>query len=829
MAKKKSNRRRPAKKAKKKKAARKAGFLSVLLFWPYHLVAYIVRGWPTLLRKPAKLCGFGMALGFIFALIGGVFYGLRSTPYDLAEVRAMPERTTVLDRTGKEIARLHGENRKIVPLSQVAPVFQDALLAREDSRFRSHFGVDPKGVARSIFQNIKRRSMAQGSSTITMQLARNTFNLQNPQLVKMKAKPALIELDRKFLEIMVSFRIEARYSKDEILEAYVNRIFWGHSYRGVEAASQNYFGKSAASLSLSEAAMLAGIIRGPNAFTPHRNPEGAKRERDSTLDSMVREKFLTEEKAAAAKLEPLRIKKTPDVTAGWSLDIIRRELDEILTRENIKRGGLTITTTLDNTLQTIAEDALEENLRRIESRPGYRHPTRSSWQRNPNGNPNYLQGAVVMLDTSTGAVRTIIGGRSVAESSYDRAQWSARSTGSLYKPFVYLAAYEQGMLPDTWVDDTPVRSGEVSGAAAGWPANSDGKYSTNLPSGLGLIRSRNASTVRVGAYAGVDSVIDMARSAGLLRKANRDATVFLGTAPASPWELATAYTTFPNRGSRVVPHLIDKIQDSSGAVLYQTRPLKQIVAKPEAASLVHNLLREVTTNGTAASLRSSYGYTLPAAGKTGTTNDYQDAWYAGYTSSLTTCVWVGLDQPDTIIDRGYGGTLALPIWASIYKKAASLREASGKARYPADDLDPGLIYARTTLCRRSAKHVTPGCRAAGTAYQDLVPEGLVPATNDYCTVHPLRAIPVPQSQVSPPPPAAPRRALPIPQRQQVPAQVGRVPVQRALPVEEKKEEEEPFLSRLPHALPVPDYIDEDYSDEGPAPEPVPPLRALPAE
>jgi len=727
----------------------------------------------------------------------------------------MPERTTVLDRTGKEIARLHGENRKIVPLSQVAPVFQDALLAREDSRFRTHFGVDPMGVARSILENIKRRSLAQGSSTITMQLARNTFNLQNPDLIKMKAKPALIELDRKFLEIAVSFRIEARYSKDEILEAYVNRIFWGHSYRGVEAAAQNYFGKSSADLTLSEAAMLAGIIRGPNAFTPHRNPEGAKRERDSTLDSMVRENFLSQEEAEAAKREVLRIKTTPSVTNGWSLDIIRRELDEILSRENIKRGGLTITTTLDSTLQTIAESAMEEQLRRVESRPGYNHPTRASWQRNPTEKPNYLQGAVVMLDTQTGAVRTVIGGRNVAESSYDRAQWSARSTGSLYKPFVYLAAYEKGMLPDTWVDDTPLRAGEVAGASAGWPANADGKYSTNLSTKIGLILSRNAATVRVGAYAGIDTVIDTARAAGLLRKANKDPTVFLGTAPASPWELATAYTTFPNRGSRVIPYLIDQIQDSTGKVVYQTRPLKQIVSRSEPAGLINNLLREVTTNGTAASLRHTYGYNLPAAGKTGTTNDYRDAWYAGYTSSLTTCVWVGLDTPATIVDRGYGGSLALPIWAAIYKKAASLRDTSGNPRYPANDLDPGLIYARATLCRLSGKRVTAGCQSAGTAYQDLVPEGLVPANNDYCTVHPLRAMPAPQTQSARRPQRAPQH---IPQRQTLPSQ----PTLRALPIETPS-------SQLPSALPVPDYIDEDYGAEGPAPQPAQPLRALPVE
>lgn len=761
MAKKKQNRRKPASKSKKKpKKSPRVGFFGWLFFWPYHLIARIVAGWPALIRKPVKLAAVGAAAGFFVFLGMAIFYFSRALPYDLEEVRKMPERTTVLDRTGKKIARLHGQNRTIVPLSEIAPEFEDALLAREDSRFRRHFGVDPMGVARSVVENIKRRSLAQGSSTLTMQLARNTFNLQNPALVKAKAPAALVELDRKFLEIAVTFRIEGKYSKDDILEAYVNRIFWGHSYRGIEAASQNYFGKSAKEISLSESAMLAGIIRGPNAFTPHRNPEGAKRERDTTLDSMVREKFLSKEAAERAKQEPLLIKKTAEVKTGWSLNIIQQELNEILARRNLKQGGLVVTTTLDSVLQDISETAVESQLRRIESRPGYSHRTRASWQRNGSGDPDYLQAALVILDTESGAVRTIIGGRDVSESSYNRAQWSSRSAGSLFKPFVYLSAYEQGMFPETWVADTPLKAGEIPGAAAGWPANSSGKYYQNLRTGDGLILSHNASTVRVGHFAGMSNVVDTAKAAGLLKEHRANPTLYLGNSPASPWQLATAYTTFPNQGNRVVPYLIDKIEDADGKVLYQSSPLKAIVSRPETAGLVNNLLREVTASGTARSLRNTYGYSLPAAGKTGTTKGFQDAWYAGYTSSLTACVWVGLDAPTTIIDGGYGGSLALPIWAEVYRRAASLRNIDGSARYPAGSLEPNLNYSRARLCRHSAKRVTPGCEAAGTAYQDLVPEALLPATNDYCTTHPLRALQAPRPQE--PVLVRPQRALPVP-------------------------------------------------------------------
>ena len=329
------------------------------------------------------------------------------------------------------------------------------------------------------------------------------------------------------------------------------------------------------------------------------------------------------------------------------------------------------------------------------------------------------------------------------------------------------------MFPETWVADTPLREGEIPGAAAGWPANSDGKYYENIRSGDGLVLSHNASTVRVGNFAGMDNVIDTAKAAGLLKEHSKNPSLYLGNSPASPWQIATAYTTFPNKGNRVVPYLIEKIADTEGNILYETSPLKAIVSRPETAGLVNNLLREVTSSGTAQSLRSTYGFSNPAAGKTGTTKGYQDAWYAGYTSSLTACVWVGLDTPQTIIDRGYGGSLALPIWANIFRKAGSLRAVDGTARYPAGSLDPQLTYSRARLCRHSAKRVTPGCEAAGTAYQDLVPDALLPSINDYCTIHPLRALQAPQNEQ--PVLVRPQRALPVPND-------GYQPL-RALPIE----------------------------------------------
>ncbi|MDP0489980.1 MAG: transglycosylase domain-containing protein [Verrucomicrobiota bacterium JB023] len=774
MPKKKANRRRPAKKRKpaEEDGYKRPSLISLFLFWPYHVVGYTTRNWPAVLRRPLKLGALGITLGFISFLLMAAFYAARAMPYNMADIRVMPARSVVLDRYEQEIGRLHGENRSIIPLAQVAPVFQDALLAREDKRFRSHFGVDPFGVARSIIENIKRRSLAQGSSTITMQLARNSFDLRSQTLEDLKVPGAFIELDRKFLEIAVSFRIEANHTKDEILESYINRIFWGHSYRGVETAAQNYFGKPASELTLSEAAMLAGIIRGPNAFTPHRYPDKAKRERDSTLDSMVRYGFITAGEAEAAKRAPLRIKPITTTKTGWSFNIISAELEEVLPRKALNQGGLTIITTLDATLQKITEQELESQLASIERRPGYRHPTREQWKRNPAGAPPYLEGSVVLLDTRTGAVRAVAGGRNLEESQFNRAKNTNRQIGSTFKPFVFLAAYEEGLLPESWVKDTPVSTGEVPGARAGWPQNADGKYYELIRTKDALIQSRNASTVRVGTFAGLDKVIKVARSAGLLAPPTEDPTFYLGNAQASPWQLAAAYTTFPNEGSRVRPYLIDRILDAEGEVLWKTAPLKQVVSRPEPAAMVHNLLKEATISGTSASMRSTYGFREPAGGKTGTTNDYKDAWFVGYTSSLTGAVWVGLDQPATIIDRGYGGTLALPIWARIMRKATALRTTAGDHRYPTGEMEPDLVYQRAQLCRISGKRATQGCHHAGTAYSDYVPENSLPAANDFCPVHPIRAEPVSGNSGGGQSPVLVRPNTPP-------------PIQRAIPVEEE--------------------------------------------
>jgi penicillin-binding protein 1A len=723
------------------------GLGSVLLFWPFHLLHAVLKPLPTPLRVPLRVGGDLALAGLYLGLALAVFYFVRAQPLDMAKVAEMPQRTVIYDRRGEELGRIHGEKRDVIDISEVSTDFIYAILAREDKRFYSHHGVDWIGVARAIKTNVERGGVAQGASTLTMQLARNSFPLKSKWL---DFSPKLQELDRKLLETAVAYRIEWHYDdKQEILQHYVNRIFWGHQIRGIEEASRTYFEKHAKDLTLSESALLAGIVRGPNAFSPFKDIDGAIRERDAVLDRMLAENFITAEQAAAAREEPLSIR--PEWRRifhdSYAMDAIRRELERILEEENIELGGLEITTTIDSLIQKKAEEALDAKLRQVERSPGYPHQTRAAWKELPpdsQSEPKYLQGSVVAIENLTGAVLAIVGGRDADESKFNRALQARRQIGSVFKPFVYLAAFDQGVRPDTLVSDGPVDIG-------GWrPKNSDGKYGGYLPAATGLIRSRNTMSVRLGSRAGIDNVAEVAESVGFELPMPKVPTSYLGAWEASTYEVASAYTTFPNGGTRHPPRIIDEIRDRKGNLIYKNAPVPYVATSAGSAWSVSKILREVTERGTAASVKT-LGFNKPCGGKTGTTNDYKDAWFAGYTSSVTCAVWVGLDSPKKIIDRGYGSTLALPVWVEVMKTA-------DKLGYKAEGLKSQLSFKECRLCRASGKRATATCEAAGQGYTDNVPEDLVPAENDLCPTHPARALPVDGDEVAS---SRPLRAQPV--------------------------------------------------------------------
>lgn len=666
------------------------------------------------------------------AVVIGIYSNL-AKDYDLTKLGQMPERTIVMDYKGEVLGRMHGENRIIVPLSEVSPWFVKALLAREDARFYSHSGIDFKGVMRATIRNLKDMRVVQGASTLTMQLARNSY----PDLDDRS-------LHRKLVEMMLARRIEKACTKDQIIEHYVNRIFYGPGIYGVQRASQVYFGKHASQLNLSEAAMIAGIIRSPVRFSPFRNYEGALKERDDVLKRMVETKVITPEEEIAARYADIALHAQPAFQSqgGYALDAVRRDLDLILEQQEIEDGGLQVFTTLNKELQDSADEAVEKRLSAIEKQRGYKHPKKADFDKTWDGTQEiastpYLQSAVMVLDNQTGGILAVVGGRDYRQSKYNRATQGERQIGSTVKPFVYAAGVASGFMPGTYINDAPIQPGEIDGSDPGWsPQNSDGKFLGLATVTEGLVRSRNTMTVRLGNYAGLDRVINLLTNAGFSKPAERTPQIFIGNLGGNPRQLTSAISIFPNQGIRRRPFLIDRIVDKAGNVIYQTPVLESEVITPSVALLMRQILAQVLDRGTAAALRSTYGFKEPGGGKTGTTNDYKDAWFAGYTDRVSCGVWVGLDKPQTIVDEGYGGTLALPIWADVMKKAVALG-------YKTEVPKVLLPLTKVSLCRVSSQLATDGCGHAGTAYEEALPYDLVP--QGFCMEHTGYAAPRPRA------------------------------------------------------------------------------------
>jgi len=636
---------------------------------------------------------------------------------DIKQVGRIPEWTQVYDVNGAPYSRLFGQKRILVDsLDDVSPKFIDALLAREDARFYHHFGVDPIGITRAVVRNVL-KGKTEGASTITQQLARNSFELGGRTL------------DRKILEAFVAFRIEATFTKKQILENYINRIYYGAGYYGLETATQAYFNKSSKHLTTGEAAMMAGLIRSPNRFSPLKHLDAAKRERDTVLARMVKLEKLTSAQAEQARKAPIKVEsaRSTAVQDNYVMNAVEDELRVLLDEDQITDGGMKIYTTINPVLQKIAEQSLDEQLAEIEKRPGYPHPKKSQHDPKSN-NTDYLQGSVVVIDNRSGGICALVGGRDYAQSrEFNRALIARRQVGSTIKPFIYAAAFSRGLFPQTDVSDAPIEAGEVVEADNWRPGNSDGTNKGILPARDGLILSRNTMTVRVGEkYAGLENVRKLASKAGISEMPDFP-SVFLGSFEETPRNITAAYTVFPNKGIRKQAYLIERIDDRDGNPVYRAAHIETKALNPGAAWLTTAAMREVMTRGTAASSKS-LGFTKIAAGKTGTTNDYKDAWFVGFTQSLTCGVWVGLDKPAPIVPRGYGATLALPIWTKVMNAAPS-------KQYPANDFQPGVQLKPVTLCSASNHRANSGCNAAGTSYTINLPVDLAPPDADTCPVH----------------------------------------------------------------------------------------------
>ncbi len=670
------------------------------------------RRWGLAVFKLGAAAALVAAIGLALVLL---VYSSLAKNYELAELGRMPARSIVYDRNGEQIGLLHGSNRIAVPLDDIPQSFIDALLAREDARFYGHGGVDPIGVLRAVYRTVIKRK-TEGASTITMQLARNSFN----ELMSQKT------LHRKLVEVMLARRIEEAYTKEEILEFYVNRIFFGSGIYGIELASQSYFGKPAENMSLSESAMLAGIIRGPNRFSPFRHYKAAVAQRDMVLKSLLSRAIISRQQHDLAKAEtvivltqqPARQKREN----SYALDAIRHDLQNALSESDAEDGGLKIHTSIDLRLQRSAEAALERGLAAIERQAAYPHSTRSDFQaKGAKGDPGYLQGAIVLLDNSTGGTLAIVGGRDIRHSQFNRATAARRQVGSAFKPFVYVAAFENGMMPGTLIDDGPLRTGEIAGAPAHWkPNNADGKSLGLQGADFGLIKSRNTMAVRVGNRAGIRHVCKLANRAGITIPENTEnAQLFLGNLDCDLKSLTSAYTIFPNTGARVPAFTIQSIANARGETFYRAAAQSYPAAPAAACALTAEILQGVLAPGGTGAKARSLGYRKPAGGKTGTTNDFKDAWFLGFTDKVTCGVWAGLDRPKTIMPGAYGSNVALPIWTDIMR-------ACEQCGYPASTLRPKIPMANTRLCRTSGRVATSGCQRAGTAYKASLPRELAP-------------------------------------------------------------------------------------------------------
>jgi penicillin-binding protein 1A len=557
----------------------------------------------------------------------------------------------------------------------------NAFIAVEDQRFFQHDGVDLIGVASAIKGKIfgQRRG---GASTITQQLVGN----MHPDIIDRRD----LSLGRKLREQSAAREMEKHYSKDQILEAYLNQVDLGHNWFGVEAAARHYFGKSASRLSLAEAATLAALPKSPVLYDPTRFPERSKTRRDLIPGLMADQGYITRDVAEKARNEP--VVTAPD--AGMSapsqyfVDAVRQAAQRA--GIPVANGGYRIYTTLDPALQRAAVAALVDGTLRVEARPGYRHAKYADAIKT---RAPYLQGAVVVVDPTSGDVRALVGGRNYASSPFDRV-FALRQPGSAIKPLVYAAALSDSIPPNAIVPDTALSIPMPTGPNY-QPGNADGQFLGPMTLHEALVRSRNPVAVQLGMRVGMDTIAALAQRLGVTSPMALVPSSAIGASAIRPLELVTAYTAFANLGSVVQSRLITRIDDFTGRTAYAApaAPLTPAL-DPRVAFMIRRMMQDVADRGTGAAARQAVPPAIPVAGKTGTTNDNADVWFVGMTPDLVGAVWLGFDQPATIAPGAAGGSLAAPIWGQmIARYYSSLGTAAPPLASAWDAVPPGLVYA----------------------------------------------------------------------------------------------------------------------------------------
>ena len=571
-------------------------------------------------------------------------------------------KTKVLDREGRLVGEFYTQDRSLVRLEDMPPDLINAFIAVEDRRFYTHWGVDVIGVCRAVASNVVSGGIESGASTITQQLAKNLF-LTFEQTAQRKMKEAVLAL-----------RIEQTYSKDEILEMYLNQIYFGDGAYGVQAASRRILGKDVRDLDLAECALLAGLPRNPRDYAPRRHPQRALQRRAVVLKAMQDFGVISGDERTTAAAESLAVPPNPLSTtnAPYFMEMVRQYLEDRFGRAAIYEEGLTVHTTLDLPLQQAAERALEEHLTRLEGdtrAPFTREAYLAASDEGKSPDPDYLQGAVLSIDAASGALRAVVGGRSFEESPFNRAIQARRQPGSAFKPFVFLAALERGFYPSYMVLDTPVVIEEPNQPP--WsPKNYDLEFRGPVTLRHALEKSLNVPTVKLQEEFGVGPVIEVARAAGITSPIPPVRSIALGTAEVTLEEITYAYAVFANEGIRVEPYFIERIEDRAGNTVEEFRPKRKEVLPSSYVAELNDMLASTVDVGTGRHSRD-LGFTLPAGGKTGTTDDFTDAWFVGFTPKVVTGVWVGYDIKKKIGRGMTGGVAALPVWTEVMKVATA--------------------------------------------------------------------------------------------------------------------------------------------------------------
>ena len=661
----------------------------------------------------------------------------KAEAYDLTKIPKMESASVILDRSGQQIGKIFIQNRLPIPHDQIPKEMVNAIVAEEDNRFFEHHGVDYFGVLRAAISNYRQGRTKQGASTVTQQLARNSFDLHEKSY------------RRKILEMFLARRIEDNLPKEKIMELYLNRVYFGSGFYGVESAARGYFGKPAKDLTVGECAMLAGLLKNPNHYSPWNKPTEAKKVRDFVLTRMRELHLITrDEYENAIALNLVVRKRTNPNRVSYAIDLVRQQAIAALGYDRAMNEGVKIETTFDARMQQAAEHAVRSHLDAVEHQRDYAHQTFAQYrevnqkleeaaQRGEPTTmpaPGYLQGAVLAVDNATGGILAMAGGRDFLHSEYNRAIQGRRPPGTLFTPMVAAAAYAKGIFPGDPVDDACIDNhfvmiGGDNGILGEWGVERpDNDYEGPMPSSEAVSRGKNAAVVRLGFRTGLEDLGKFSTAAGINSPLRDVANAYLGSSEMTLDELTLAYTSFPGEGTRPSKlFTITRILDQEGNVLYENPVTRVPVISPEVSYQVHTLLQDAlfktcSREVAAAGLPS----TLPLAGKSGTSYNFTDTWFVGYSQAVTCGVWVGFDKPTKIYRGAFGKDLALPIWAQVMTASFT--------SFPANPLSVPSGLKPVEVCRSSGLIPVDSCRRIpGMIATEYATEAEMPGVE--CDIH----------------------------------------------------------------------------------------------